>query len=255
MNELAVAENPQLRFGVGKDVANVCREIVLLTSVLIPKTKKKHVCVEGWQSIAAAWGCTPAVTSLEHEEAGVRAKAVLRRDSDGAILSEAFGYCGNDEAFPNGQLRFADRHAVEGMAQTRAISRVCANKFRFVVVLIDKELSSTPAEEMPRETREVEATIVPSPTIGAIQTLEGPLDDIGRNGEYVYGVVKGIRFSTKKTELIDTMAAISKGSLVKVEVMEVIGKYGKVKFSLRKLEQVLPPEPESPTESDMDETE
>jgi hypothetical protein len=80
---------------------------------------------------------------LVHEEDGVRAEAVLRRDNDGAILSRAFGFVGYNEDH-------AEKYAVEGKAQTRAVSRVCRHKFAFVVTLIDADLQTTPAEEVPK---------------------------------------------------------------------------------------------------------
>jgi hypothetical protein len=40
------------------------------------------------------------------------------------------------------------------MAQTRAISRVCRSAFAFVVVLIDSDLSTTPAEEIAEDVTE-----------------------------------------------------------------------------------------------------
>ena len=40
-------------------------------------------------------------------------------------------------------------YAIRAMAQTRAISRVCRSAFAHVVVLIDTNLSTTPAEEIP----------------------------------------------------------------------------------------------------------
>jgi hypothetical protein len=39
-------------------------------------------------------------------------------------------------------------YAIRAMASTRAISRVCRSAFAHVVVLIDAELQTTPAEEM-----------------------------------------------------------------------------------------------------------
>lgn len=194
MNELVPVEDARIRFAVGKDVAAVCKEIVTKTSMFIQRSKKKHVCVEGWQSIAAAWGCTPGIESMQFEDEGVRAKAVLKRDSDGAILSESFGYCGNNEK--------DSRHAVEGMAQTRAISRVCANKFRFVVVLIDENLSATPAEEMPVEL----APVAPAPVESEEQVLEGPLTEAYVFKGWTIGVVKGVKFATNRLELAQALS-------------------------------------------------
>jgi hypothetical protein len=52
-------------------------------------------------------------------------------------------------------------YARKGMAQTRACSRVCRSVFAFVVTLIDSNLSTTPAEEIPQGGETVSATPVP----------------------------------------------------------------------------------------------
>lgn len=125
------------------DVAGVCREIVLRTAMELQG--KRYVKVEGWQSIAAAYGCIPSIREVVEEERGVRAIAELRRH-DGAVLATAEGYCGLDEPRWATQPMYARR----GMASTRAISRVCRSAFAFCVVLIDGNLSTTPAEEIPQ---------------------------------------------------------------------------------------------------------
>jgi hypothetical protein len=55
------------------------------------------------------------------------------------------------------------------MAQTRAISRVCRSAFAHVVVLIDKELSTTPAEEVPREEDEPPLSRPVSPAVAGFK--------------------------------------------------------------------------------------
>lgn len=167
-------ETASALFGRAKDVAGVCREIVLRTAIsLNSRSKKKHVQVEGWQSIAAAFGCTPSVRLVEEVEGGSKAVAELKRDSDGMVLSEAEGFCGTDEPKWATQPLYARR----AMAQTRAISRVCRSKFAFVVVLIDENLSTTPAEEMPgieAHGEIVEATATPAPA-RTVTSTSGPV--------------------------------------------------------------------------------
>ena len=114
--------------------------------------------VEGWQSIAAAYGCAAGATRVERTEDGVQAIGELRRISDGALLATAVGFVGKDEPTWYGgevttkwgkkTLPKRPDFAIQAMAQTRAISRVCRSAFAFVVVLIDGNLSTTPAEEM-----------------------------------------------------------------------------------------------------------
>jgi hypothetical protein len=125
-------------------VAELCRTFVDATAVSI--AGKRYIPVEGWQSIAAAWGYTPSTEEPLKTENGYRCKALLKRDSDGMVISEAYGYVGNDEIWKD-----RAQYANEAMVQTRAISRVCRNKFAFVAVLMKiPHLVTTPAEEVPR---------------------------------------------------------------------------------------------------------
>jgi hypothetical protein len=125
-------------------VAELCKAIVTATAIKIGG--RSYIPIEGWLSIAAAAGYTPATEEPERTEEGYRVKAVLRRDSDGVVISTAYGFVGDDE--PLWARR--PRHANEAMAQTRAMARVCANKFRFIPVMMKIEhLSTTPYEEMP----------------------------------------------------------------------------------------------------------
>jgi hypothetical protein len=135
-------ETPSALMRRATDVAGVCREIVMRTAMDLQG--KKYVKVEGWMSIAAAYGCVPSIREVVEEPQGIRAVAELRRH-DGAVLATAEGFVGLDEPRWASQALYARR----GMAQTRAISRVCRSVFAFCVVLIDENLQTTPAEEIP----------------------------------------------------------------------------------------------------------
>lgn len=135
------------------DVAHVCREIVLKTAMEIQR--RKYVRVEGWQSIATAHGCVASSRDVERVEGGVRAIGEIRRMSDGVVIATAEGFVGEDEPTwfggqSNGKaLPKRPDYAIRAMCQTRAISRACRSAFAHVVVLIDANLSTTPAEEVP----------------------------------------------------------------------------------------------------------
>ena len=154
MNDLTVVTetSPLALFTRATDVAGVCGEIVKRTARNIQG--RKYVQVEGWQSIAAAYGCIASATHVEKVEGGMRAIGELRRASDGAVLGTAEGFVGEDEpTWYGGESRGKTlpkrpEFAIRAMAQTRAISRVCRTAFAFVVVLIDNKLATTPAEEM-----------------------------------------------------------------------------------------------------------
>ena len=125
------------------NVAAACREIVMRTAMELQG--KKYVKVEGWASIAAAYGCVPTIREVVEEERGIRAIADLVRH-DGKVIASAEGYCGLDEPRWATQPLYARR----GMAQTRAVSRVCRTAFAFGVVMIDEGRQTTPAEEIPQ---------------------------------------------------------------------------------------------------------
>lgn len=139
------------------DCAGVCKEIVSKTALEIQG--RKYVRVEGWMSIATAHGCVASARDVERVHGGFRAIGELRRISDGAVLSTAEGFVGEDEPTwfggqvetRNGQKTLPKRpdYAIRAMTQTRAISRACRTAFAHVVVLMDSGLSTTPAEEVP----------------------------------------------------------------------------------------------------------
>jgi hypothetical protein len=63
----------------------------------------------------------------------------------GQVIATAEGFVGDDEPTWSSRPTYAKR----AMCQTRAISRACRSAFAHVVVLIDRNLSTTPAEEVP----------------------------------------------------------------------------------------------------------
>lgn len=140
------------------DAADLCRGIVLSTAMEIQR--RRYVKVEGWQAIAIAHGCTASACDVERVEGGIRATGQVRRMSDGAVIAEGEGFVGEDEATWYGgevtdrwgktkTLPKRPEYAIRAMAQTRAISRACRSAFAHVVVMIDADLSTTPAEEVP----------------------------------------------------------------------------------------------------------
>lgn len=142
---VAVYEQPQAAVMIGnaQHVANLCRDIVARTTVRIGKTK--HVRCEGWMAIAAAHGCIPSSGNVVKVDTGYVAKGYIRRISDGVELSEAEGFVGLDEPEWARKPEYASR----AMAQTRAIGRACRASFAHIIIMIDSELSVTPAEEVP----------------------------------------------------------------------------------------------------------
>jgi hypothetical protein len=166
MNAMIPVSNAEV-YRASTDAAGLCRDIVLNTAQKIGD--RQYVRVEGWQAIAIAHGCTASARDVEVVEGGVRAIGEIRRMSDGALIAQAEGFVGEDEptwyggvsrawkwGAKKGEKIWYDKespkrpdYAIRAMAQTRAISRACRSAFAHVVVLIDTNLSTTPAEEVP----------------------------------------------------------------------------------------------------------
>lgn len=125
------------------DVAGACREIVKQTCQRIGT--KDYVRVEGWQAIAVAHGCVSSARDVERLEDGYRCIGEVKRMDNGQVISQAEGFLGDDEPMWATRPTYAKR----AMCQTRAISRACRSAFAHIVVLIDRNLSTTPAEEVP----------------------------------------------------------------------------------------------------------
>lgn len=124
------------------NAATLCGEIVKATAMSIQG--RKYVRVEGWQAIAIAHGCVVSARDVERIEGGLRAIGEVRRMADGNLIATAEGFLGDDEPMWQKRPMFARR----AMVQTRAMSRACRTAFAHVVVMIDKSLGTTPAEEM-----------------------------------------------------------------------------------------------------------
>ena len=127
------------------EIAAICKDIVTKTAQNIQG--RKYVRVEGWQSIANAYGCVASAKDVERIETGFRAIGQVRKMDTGVVICEAEGFVGDDERTWAKRDEFAKR----AMAQTRAISRACRSAFAFIVTYMDAGLETTPAEEVPAE--------------------------------------------------------------------------------------------------------
>ena len=137
--------NPRAEITSGSDRARACAEIVKATAINIGG--RKFIPIEGWQCLAAASGLMLSAGEVEAIEGGIRARGRVIRLSDGAIVAESEGFLGNDE--PTWAMR--PLYARRAMCQTRAQSRAARGALAWIVTLIDKNLSTTPAEEVPAE--------------------------------------------------------------------------------------------------------
>ena len=181
MNEISVIPDSKELVRQSTDIAGLCREIVVASSLEIEK--RKYVRVEGWQAIATAHGCVASARDVKRVEGGMVATGEIRRMQDGQLIATAEGFVGEDEPtwyggvvvkpeWKNGQrtgkmiekeLPKRPEYAIRAMAQTRAISRACRGCFAHVVVLMNAGLSTTPAEEVPEGGFQDHHETVPAP--------------------------------------------------------------------------------------------
>mgnify|MGYP001214687882 CR=1 FL=1 len=106
----------------------------------------KHLRVEAWITVGQFYGCSARTTHTEEISYngvfGFKAHARVTHDATGQILTEAEALCMQDEKNWDSK----PLHQLMSMAQTRAISKALAMKFRWVVTL--GGFAPTPAEEM-----------------------------------------------------------------------------------------------------------
>jgi len=150
-NTIAPADNVKL----ATDVAGICKEIVTRTAQNIQG--RRYVRVEGWQAIATAHGCVASARDVERVATGFRCIGEIRRIENGAVISTAEGFVGDDEPVWSGgtangkTYQPRPEYAKRAMCQTRAISRACRSAFAHVVVMMNEGLETTPAEEVPHD--------------------------------------------------------------------------------------------------------
>ena len=151
------------------DVAGLVRDVVTTASVTIEG--RQYVRVEGWQAIANGFGCVASARDVQRvfdessgDFIGFKAIGEVRKMSDNALVAVSEGFIGTDEvrwfggegrAWDKAARKWVQKHydpapeyAARSMVQTRAISRACKAAFAFVILMIDKKLSTTPAEEI-----------------------------------------------------------------------------------------------------------
>jgi len=101
---------------------------------------KKHVDIRGWQTVGKFFERVLTIGFIEGGDGWARAYAY---DGDRMVSS---GFCSKKEKKPYSKADW-DQFAVEGMAQTRALSRGYKHLFGYFLEDINSDLSDTPAEE------------------------------------------------------------------------------------------------------------
>lgn len=149
----ALARRTTLSDGIAcaKDLVSIIDHTQAAGNPMVTVIKgKRHLRVEGWQFICEWHGMTLTVEGdpewIEPEgdwPGGYRAYAVIL--DQGAIVSRAMGLCGLDAFVCDGKDGGDKHQAAQSMAQTRALSKVCRNKYGFIVSLGGME--TVPAED------------------------------------------------------------------------------------------------------------
>jgi hypothetical protein len=209
-NALAVIpSNGVDTYRMSTDAATICGAIVKQTASNIQG--KKYVACTGWQAIAVAHGCAASSRGVERVDGGFRAVGEVRRMDTGAVIAEAEGFVGEDEPTWFGgesrgkMLPKRPDFAIRAMAQTRAISRACRSAFAHVVVLIDKNLGTTPAEEMQGVYDHDPESLENRPTIANAAT--NSIDEARAEIEQQTGNSKSVYQLSKERKQIATLAA------------------------------------------------
>jgi hypothetical protein len=127
------------------NVATLLTTILREQNLVANISGKDHVLVEGWTLLASMMNHSVGTKNTRAVEvdgnSGFIAHAEVY-DQRGNVVGSADGICTRGER----SWSKRDDFALAGMAQTRAISRACRQRFGFVVRLAGYE--PTPAEEM-----------------------------------------------------------------------------------------------------------
>lgn len=130
---------------------------------------KKHVLIDGWQTLMALNGVMPFTVSCEKQrdennKLTVHVVTEIRRVNDGTVLTRVETECSQHER----RWSSADDYAVISMAQTRGVGKGCRQLFGWVMSLAG--YSATPAEEMPEPEKRRESAPVAPPSKRADDT-------------------------------------------------------------------------------------
>lgn len=158
-------EAPDRVIAEASRAAAALKDVIAQTNGAVRIGPSEHLKVEAWSTLAKFYGLVPRVTRTQYMDfgdgiRGYEAFAELVHAASGQVISSAEAMCLTDEPQwrerPVYEWRNNARVQVgvepvplfqlRSMAQTRAVSKVCATALRWVVVLAG--YSGTPAEEM-----------------------------------------------------------------------------------------------------------
>jgi len=136
--------NPQELIDNASIVAKILTKVINNSTpkLYVMINNKKHVYVEGWETLGAMLQCTSEITKVEPYMNGYLAEAIIK-DASGRMLSRAIGICLRDEK--NWSPR--DSYAILSMSQTRALGKAYRLAFSWIMSMAGYD--PCPAEEIP----------------------------------------------------------------------------------------------------------
>jgi len=188
-NALAVTSGGELTpeeiLGKQTKVVNALRFLINKKTVVFQDKKtgkeSRHIEAMAWQSIAAAFGVMPKITSVQEDEQGMLAHCVLTKFSTGEVIGENSAYVGRDEkqwyggriSGKNGsyELQKKPMNQIRSCAQTRAIRQAIKVALGHVAIFLE-EMGIDPnqsAEERVEEEKVIEETQALPPPVTKIQ--------------------------------------------------------------------------------------
>jgi len=161
---------------------------------------KQYLRFEDWQTIGAFFGTIVGTSDPEYVEingiSGYKASAVVRRISDGMIISTASAYC-----LREGNWKTRENFALASMAQSRAGAKVLRNSFAWVALLSDC-YEATPAEEMIDTNQGDSANSEPMASVKQLEyMLDLAITEYGDDGNHRLETHCVVLYRKKKQEL------------------------------------------------------
>ena len=134
-------------------VDNVLKDVIDKTKTFTVINGKKHVKVEGWETLGAMMRCTSEVVLIKEYKNGYWSEAIIK-DATGTQLSKGIGICLRDES----NWKNKDDYAILSMAQTRSIGKAYRLAFSWIMSMAGYE--PCPAEEMEQPQKQPENKFV-----------------------------------------------------------------------------------------------
>lgn len=145
---LGVAPKDMMKYAL--EISDTLTDVLRQRGMTQTFGQGEHVKSEGWQLAGSLLGFTTAEGPItELADGSFEATVELRSIGSGRVLATASARCGSDEPTWRSKPKYARR----SMAITRAIGRVYAQNFRWIIKLAGYE--TTPAEEMPEIIRDI----------------------------------------------------------------------------------------------------